>query len=1448
MLNKIIKFSVTNKLIVGLFVIALIAFGSYQLTKLPIDAVPDITNNQVQVITIAPSLGATDIERLVTFPIEMANSNISGLHEIRSFSRFGLSLVTIVFEDDIDIYWARQQVTERMQSVQSAIPKGIADISLGPITTGLGEIYQYTLRAAPGFEKKYDAIALRSIQDWVVRRQLLGAKGVADVSSFGGKLKQYEIAIEPTKLKAYNITMEEVFSSLEKNNQNTGGAYIEKGPTALYIRSEGLLNTIDDIQSIFIKNNNNGSPILIRDVAEVNIGYATRYGALCYNDEGEVSGAVVMMLKGENSSVVIENIKERIAQIQKTLPKGVILEPFLDRTKMVNNAIGTVETNLLEGALIVLFVLVLFLGNFRAGLLVASVIPLSMLIAVILMNFFGVSGNLMSLGALDFGLIIDGAVIIVEAVLHSLHLHKKSDGNEMHSAEEMNNQVKHAASKMMNSAVFGQIIILVVYLPIFFLSGIEGKMFKPMVQTVVFALLGAFILSLTYVPMMSALVLSKNKEHKRNFSDKMMTWFENTYQYFLKKALHIPKLIIAGILMLFLGAIMVLTNLGGEFIPTLEEGDFAVEFRVLPGSNLNTSIERSQKAAHILKSRFPEVIQVVTKIGSGEIPNDPMPMEAADMMIILKDKNEWTSAKTFPELAEKMTVALSEVTGITVSFQYPVQMRFNELMTGAKQDVVCKIFGENLDTLSYYAQKLGSISNGIEGAQNIFVETVVGMPEILINYNRASLAQYGLNVSEINNVVNTALAGQSAGLVYEGEQHYNLVVRLKSTQRTNIEDVKNLLIHTNKGTQIPLTQLADIKIKEGPNQIQREDAKRRIIVGFNTRDRDVESIVNELQQKVKSNIKLPSGYYVTYGGSFENLNAAKARLGVTVPISLILIFLFLFFAFGSIKHSLLIYSAIPLSAIGGVFALALRDMPFSISAGIGFIALFGVAVLNGIVLIAEFNRLKDAGVNDIKSIIYEGTKTRLRPILMTAFVASLGFLPMALSNGAGAEVQRPLATVVIGGLLIATFLTLFVLPILYFWFEKGNHNIKYSSAIKSLITIITLSISFNSQAQQPISLKAAIDTSIANNLLLKSERLNVDYYKQLKKTAWNIDQTNVSAEYGQVNSIYNDSKLGIHQSIKFPTFYTNQKELLRGEWEKSNYTFESKKHELKKEVTQVYYQLTYLQELKKSMQEAESIFTIYAQNAQLKFEKGESNIIEKNTASWQHAQLRMQLDQVKIDYEKQLLDFNLLLHSKMFFEPEDTPILTLNNINENKSFEKHPTLLVFKQQQLNTGLKLELEKSNLLPSMQLGYNNMSIRGIGADDVNYNSSKRFQSVYAGIGIPLFFGAQKSKINAEKLQLLQSENEYKSKALFLETEYKKALQQYQNNLQKVNYFEKEANQMGAEMLSSTMQQYQSGSINYLEWALLQNQILSIKTEYLNAIKELNFSIIALNYLNN
>lgn len=1446
MLNKIIEFSIRNKLIIGLFIIGLIGYGTYELTKLPIDAVPDITNNQVQVITVAPSFGATDIERLVTFPIEQANNNISGLKEIRSFSRFGLSLVTIVFEDGIDIYWARQQVAERLQKIQSTIPQSIGTPELGPVSTGLGEIYQYVIRPKEGYEKKYNETELRTIQDWIVRRQLLGVKGVAEVSSFGGKLKQFEIAVDPNKLQSLNITINDVFSALEKNNQNTGGTYIEKGPTVLFIRSEGLIGSIDDIKNISVKATQNGTPLFIRDIAEVKVGYSTRYGAMCYNDKGEVSGAVVMMLKGANSSDVIKKVKERVSQIQKTLPEGVVIEPFLDRTKMVNNAIGTVEKNLMEGALIVIFVLVLFLGNFRAGLLVASVIPLAMLFAIILMNTFGVSGNLMSLGALDFGLIVDGAVIIVEAVMHQLSHGKNFKGLAQLDQKQMDNEVNHSASKMMNSAVFGQVIILVVYLPIFTLQGIEGKMFKPMAQTVAFALLGAFVLSLTYIPMMSALFLSKKTKHKPNISDKLMMVVETAYQKALSKIVRYPKIILSTVIGLFVLAVFILSSLGGEFIPALEEGDFAVETRLLSGSNLNTTIENTQKAAHILKTQFPEVEKVVTKIGSGEIPTDPMPMEAADIMVILKDKSEWTSAKTFNELAEKMGNAVADVPGITTSFQFPVQMRFNELMTGAKQDVVCKIFGENLDTLAAYAEKLGSLVNKVEGAKSLYVEPVTGMPEVIIEYNRNTIAQYNLNISDINKIVNTAFAGQSSGLLFEGEKRFNVVVRLKTDKRKELEDVKNLLIPTALGTQIPLSQLAKVEIKNGPNQIQREDAKRRIIVGFNVRGRDVQSIVNELQQKVEAKIKFPSGYYVTYGGAFENLNAAKQRLMIAVPVSLILIFLLLFFAFNSVRQGLLIYSAIPLSAIGGIFFLALRGMPFSISAGVGFIALFGVAVLNGIVLIAEFNRLKKDGMKNLHRIVLIGTKLRLRPVMMTAFVASLGFLPMALSNGAGAEVQRPLATVVIGGLMIATLLTLFVLPILYILFEKG---VKLKIKSGGVVVLILMLFIFPNKykAQTFINLNAAIDTAFKNNLNIKNEKLRSDYQKKLIKTSASIPQAAVFGEYGQINSIYSDNRIGITQSFNFPTVYANQKNLLNEEWKTSVLSISLKEADTKKIVRQVFYTYLYLKAKEQLLLKNDSIYASFLEKANLRFSKGESNVLEKTTAETQRGNITIQLKQLQQDLDLTLLQFRLVLNTSTLFIPaEKDPKLQLNLSIDSTLIAQHPSLKIIEQQKKISLINQKLERSRLLPDLNLGYYNMTMKGSGADNTIYNYSTRFQSVQVGVGIPLFFGAQKAKINASKINKTISENNYLQEKNILQTNYTSVIKQHQINLATVSYFEIEALKNAKLISDAANKQFISGELNYLEWVLLTNQAISIRSNYLDAVRNLNETSIQINYL--
>ncbi|MBK5279985.1 MAG: CusA/CzcA family heavy metal efflux RND transporter [Bacteroidia bacterium] len=1449
MLNSIIRFSIHNKFIIGLFVVALILWGSYSFTQLPIDAVPDITNNQVQVITSVPSLGAADIERLITFPIELVNSNIPGLIELRSFSRFGLSLVTIVFDDDTDVYWARQQVAERLQIVKDQIPKGLGVPVLAPVTTGLGEIYQYVVKAKKGYESQFDITELRTIQDWIIRRQLLGVQGVADVSSFGGKVKQYEIAIDPNKLKSYGLTVNNVFSALENNNQNTGGAYIEKQSTVLYIRSEGLIGSLSDIAGIAVKHTENGTPLFIKDVAEVRFGSAIRYGAMTYNGEGEVAGAIVMMLKGANSNKVIKDVKERIDQIKKILPEGVEIEAFLDRTKMVNSAIHTVTTNLMEGALIVVFVLVLFLGNFRAGLLVASVIPLSMLFAVIMMNLFGVSGNLMSLGALDFGLIVDGAVIIVEAVMHQLAHSRRFITINSLSQSEMDNEVKHSAGKMMNSAVFGQIIILIVYLPILSLQGIEGKMFKPMAQTVAFALLGAFILSLTYIPMMSSVFLSKKIKHTKNISDTMMEKIERAYQSALEKILGIPKTVVLFVLGLFAAALITLSFLGGEFIPALEEGDFAVDTRVLTGSNLNVSVEATLKGEKILLENFPEVIKVVGKTGSGEVPTDPMPIEASDMMIILKDKSEWTSATSFDELAEKMAKALEVLPGVTYGFQYPVQMRFNELMTGARQDVVCKIFGENLDTLSFYANKLGNIINTVEGSTDLYVEAVGGMPQIVINYNRAAIAQYAMTISDINRIVNTAFAGQSTGLVFENERRFDLVVRMASEQRKSIKDVQNLLIPSPHGEQIPLNLLADVQIIEGPNQIQREDAKRRIITAFNVRGRDVQTIVRELQKKVEAQIKFPAGYYATYGGSFENLNAAKQRLSIAVPVSLLLIFLMLYFAFNSVKHGLLIYSAIPLSAIGGIFALAVRGLPFSISAGVGFIALFGVAVLNGIVLVAEFNRLKAEGNHDLRDIVIRGTKIRLRPVLMTALVASLGFLPMALSNGSGAEVQRPLATVVIGGLLIATLLTLFVLPVLYILFESGIGNIVKSKTLKG-ISMVLLVLFLSAQcveAQTPISLKQAIDMALANNLLVKNERLKAEYQKQLIKTAINPTLTNFVGEYGQINSSFSDNRFAINQTLSFPTVYKNQKSVLKEEWRSEVLNVAVKELELKRQVSQVFNALIYLQEKRKLLQQNDSLYSEFLLKANLRLAAGESNVLEKTTAQAQLGQITIQLNQLNVDLDLLRLQFQLLLNTDVIYVPEDDFMMSRLEIMDTTTADSHPSIKLLRQHQLVALKKTQLETAMLHPDLMFTYNNMSMRGTGSDNVTYDGSSRFQSAQVGIGLPIFYGSRKAKINAARSHEKIREANYRSGIQHFDVEYKKAHSQFENLLKSIQYYEQTGLKNATLIVNTANVQFANGGINYLEWVMLTNQAISIRTEYLNVQNNLNESIIQLNYFN-
>ncbi len=1443
MLDKIIGFSVRNKLIIGLFIIGLIGWGSYEVTKLPIDALPDITDNQIQVITVSPSLGAPDVERLITAPVEQSCNNIPGLKQIRSFSRFGLSLVTIVFEEDIDVYWARQQVSERLQQVGQTIPQGIGSPELAPVTTGLGEIYQYVVRPKAGYEEKYDATQLRTLQDWVVRRQLLGTPGVADVSSFGGRLKQYEIAVRPEQLYAHKITVADVFDALERNNENTGGAYIEKGPTVLYIRSEGLTTSLEDMANIVVKNLDNGTPLLMRDVATIQYGSAIRYGAMTYNDQGEVAGAVVMMLKGENSSAVVKRVKEKMAQIQKSLPEGVVVEPFLDRTKMVNNAIKTVEVNLMEGALIVIFVLVFFLGNLRAGLIVSSVIPLSMLFAIILMNRFGVGGNLMSLGAIDFGLIVDGSVIVVEAILHrfthSKHFRKLGVINQA----TMDQEVHQSTNSMIRSAVFSQIIILIVYLPILSLEGIEGKMFKPMAFTIAFAILGAFLLSITYVPMMSALCLSKKLNHKPGLADRMMAWLERRYQPLLRKALLIPKTLIAVTLALFVVAVVILGRMGGEFIPELEEGDFAVETRLLTGSNLNATIDATQKASRILLDKFPEVEKVVTKIGSAEIPTDPMPFEAGDMMVILKDKKEWVSAASFDELSEKMTRELSVLPGVAVGFQFPVQMRFNELMTGARQDIVCKIFGEDLDTLAHYAGKLGSVIKTVDGAINIYEESVTGMPQVVVRYNRQAMAAYGLNVSDINRVVNMAFAGQAAGQVYEGEKRFDMVVRLEGNARSQINDVRNLLVATRTGVQIPLHQVASVEEVESVNQIQRENTRRRIIVGFNVAGRDVQSVVEELQQKVGENIKFPLGYTISYGGSFENMTAAKDRLALVVPIALALIFLLLYFAFNSVKQGLLIYTAIPLSATGGILALWARDMPFSISAGVGFIALFGVAVLNGILLVTEFNRLKKEGWHDLTRIVIHATKSKLRAVMMTALVPSLGFIPMAISTGAGGEVQKPLATVVIGGLIISTLLTLFLLPVLYILFEKG---FGYFKTIKprrvAALSLLLFTIPFASGAQSPVSLQEALDQALKNNLNIQSSHLEERYYQALEKSNVDLDKTSFSFEYGKVNSLANDTRFSLSQNVLFPSVYKRQGQVNKTYTRMSQLQTKNREVELSAQVKEVFYQLLVLREKRHLLLEADSIYSAFLVKTEQRFRAGDIDVLEKSTAENQRLQIASQLQLLRADEAVAGNRLQWLLNTSEAVVPiEDSLEYTVRSWPDTSTLLQVPALALQQQQVQLSKEQHQLEKSRLLPELSLGYNNMSI--IGWQKVNdteekyFNGGQRFATVSAGIDIPIFQRAQRSRIKAASILITQRERELKATQLQWVTELKSARQAYIQSRQLLQSYKSVLLPNAASILAAAGNRLEQGEISYLDWVILVNQALSIRNEYLSVLQQSN-----------
>lgn len=1445
MLDKIIKFSIHNKLIIGMMTVAWIIWGIWSLTKLPIDAVPDITNNQVQIITLSPSLATQEVEQFVTFPIEQAIANIPNTEEIRSISRFGVSLITVVFKEEVDVYFARQLLQEKLKLAEEDIPEGVGTPELAPVSTGLGEVYQYILHPKAGSEKKYSSMDLRTMQDWIVRRQLNGTPGVAEVNSFGGLLKQYEVAINPERLQAYQVSISDVYEALEQNNQNTGGAYIDKKPSAYYIRGVGMVNSLDDVGQIAIHKENR-APIYIRDIAELQYGSAIRYGAMTYNGQVDAVGGVVMMLKGENSKEVVDAVKERIKSIEKTLPEDITIEPYLDRTNLVNRAISTVERNLLEGALIVIFVLVIFLGNLRAGLIVASAIPLSLLFAISLMNVFGVSANLMSLGAIDFGLIVDGALIIVESTLH--HLSNRGITGRL-SQKQMDQEVYVSASKIRSSAAFGEIIILIVYIPILVLRGVEGKMFVPMAQTVSFAILGALILSLTYIPMMCALFLPKEFKKKETFSDRMMNWLYKRYEPLLHLSFDWKAWVVGVTIAVFSLSLFFFNRMGGEFLPNLKEGDYAFHCILPKGTSLKQSIETSMLASRIIKE-FDEVRMVVGKTGSAEIPTDPMPPEATDMMIILKPKKEWKSGLSYDELGQAIYDKLvATIPGVFFEINQPIQMRSNELMTGIRQDVAVKIFGENLDSLLFYGKQATSIIQGIEGASTPQMENISGVPQITVTYDRVRLANNGVTVQQVNDILQASFAGRKTGVVYENERKFDMVVRLKEEYRQNIDQVANLFVPAKSGVLLPLSELATVNFINGPAQISREEGKRRVVIGFNIENGyDVASVVSELQKNMNQKLQLSSGYYLKYAGSFQNLEEANARLAWAVPAALLLIFFLLYSTFRSVKQAILIFTAIPMSAIGGVFALMLRGMPFSISAGIGFIALFGVAVLNGIVLIATFNHLKEDGVTDIWQRIKEGTKERFRPVLMTASVASLGFLPMAISQGDGAEVQKPLATVVIGGLITATLLTLLVLPILYALFE-GKWKIK-PKAIPVSILLFLASMPFV-QAQQTQK-DLFIQEALQQNGLLQAANKSTEAKKVLLRTAGSLPKTNIAAQLGQYNSEKFDQNFEVSQEFPFPTVFKARRELMAQDVKLAESNVLLTRNELAFSLANRYDNLVYAYALEEKLKRLDSLYAEFERASQVKFQAGDIARIQVTTAKTKRGEAQLQWQQ------QQVLIANLQNQLLALSQMQSLPSLSAANLQVEELTAQHwmadslqnPEILQLKQQLERANAEIKLEKQQRLPDFIVGYANTSFIGQEMKDgqvVNHLTSRdRFHSATVGIAVPIFNSGANARIKSYKLEQEANTLRLQQRSAELQTEWNNLGQHYAQQLKQVRFYQSQGLQNAHDILYAAKLGYEVGDMDYIEYLTAIQTAINLELNYIESIYQLNQTVNQMRYI--
>ncbi|MDP2043270.1 MAG: CusA/CzcA family heavy metal efflux RND transporter [Algoriphagus sp.] len=1440
MLDRIIQWSIAHKLIIFIFIAIWLGFGIFSLVNLPIGAVPDVTNNQVQVITTSRNLATEDVEKYLTYPVELEMANLPGVLEIRSVSKFGLSVVTIVFEESMGTYLPRQLISERLIMAQERIPQGFGTPFMGPISTGLGEIYQYIIDVKPGYEDRYSITDLRTIQDWVVRRQLAGIQGVVEINTWGGFLKQYEVAINPDRLKGMNINLAAVYDVLSKNNSVAGGSYIEKTNESFFIRGEGLVTSLEDIGNIVVEVRN-GAPIYIRDIAEVRFGHANRFGAITANGEGEKVLGQVMMLKGADGKGTIDRVKERIAEMQNTLPEGIVINGFLDRSELIDRTTFTIAENLILGCLIVVFVVVLLLGNFRSGLVVASVIPLSLLFALSMMYIFGVDANLMSLGAIDFGIIIDGAVIIVEYIAfrftRSTALFEGLSRGERQI--EKDKIAFSGASKMMHSAIFGQIIIIIVFIPILSLSGVEGKMFRPMAEVFSFALIGAMILGLTYVPVVSSIFLKSEAPGPRNVSVLLINFLNRIYEPTINWALNHSKAVLAGAAAILFGAIFLFSTMGSEFVPTLDEGDFVIQPVLKTGTTLSNTVETVTKMEEILM-KFPEVKQVVTRIGAAEIPTDPMSMEESDVIVTLHPSSQWTTVETKDQLAEEFKKALEAIPGLDYEFTQPIEMRFNELITGVRADLAIKVFGEDLNVLLKTATEIEAAIQGVEGAADIILEKVDGLPQMKIEYDRAKIAKFGLNVEDLNQVVTMGFAGLSAGTVFEGEKQFDLVIRYAEPFRKDIFNLENAAIQLPTGGSVPLSELAKISYTKGPAKISRDNTQRRVVIGVNVRNRDLQSVVDDIQGIV-SKINIPEGYRVDYGGQFENLQQARSRLLIAVPVALILIFILLYFAFSSTRDAFMIYTAIPFSAIGGILLLWLRDMPFSISAGVGFIALFGIAVLNGIVMIEHFKSMKDK-FTSIRELVILGAKERLRPVLLTASAAALGFLPMAVSGSAGAEVQRPLATVVVGGLISATLLTLVVLPVLYVLFNsrKAGGSKMPKTAVMLLLLLTGLSVPAFSQTEvQTLSLEQALQMAQQQNLGIQAAQKGLESAAARSNSAWTIGKTQVYHGYDKndiaENGVYN-RVWGVRQSFDFPSLYMAQKSVLQAAEMQEAAQLQLSARLLKKEVSQAFVTAQFWQGLEQHYLFLDSLYGEFARAATRRLETGESNLLEKLTAESKQREIGLKKAEAIRNFEisKNLLRQLLNIEGEIQLEGE---AVSFNSLAE---LDNHPALLRYEYAILQAESQVKVDRRSLLPDMNLDIFRGTNPAAGA--IVYPG---FQ---AGIGIPLFFGSQSAKIKAgivRQEQILLESRAFKQK---LETNAAKIQLSLAQNQQVIQYYESEGNVLSTQLREQAIRSFKEGEIDFFQYVQLIENSRNITLQYLQARLDYQLNQLELIYLNN